>query len=307
MAAPTPSPSPLDFAPSPALAARIIADLAEPEATLASVAELHNISRATLTLWLNTADARARMLEIERGSAAHIRMTASLHLSTAIDTLVHILNDYRRSRNASSLSSSATPNPTDGPAVHPTGVLPLLPLAAALKADANSTRKAETARKAAYTLHRLCRYTPLTEEQIEADVKRHLQVQLRRAQLHNSQLHNSQLGNAHFQRAERLATQPPLPRHAQPEPPRSQHSQSNQSQPIQSRQAQPTPTPTSPAPPAHFTPAPHPTPFQPSTTKSTPSKPARASPASLLGAAGIAHRSPRALDPPLILAADNSP
>ncbi|MBX3366896.1 MAG: hypothetical protein KF912_06225 [Phycisphaeraceae bacterium] len=135
MVAPAP-PSPLDFHPDDALAHRIVADLAQPQATLASVAEAHNIPLATLALWLSTPRAAALFHTLESGACRHVRLTASLHLSTAVQTLLLVLDNFKRLH--------ATLEPTD----------PILLRAAAL------------ARIAAYHLYRLSRITPLTDEQI---------------------------------------------------------------------------------------------------------------------------------------------
>ncbi|MCW5768337.1 MAG: hypothetical protein KIT19_06615 [Phycisphaeraceae bacterium] len=134
------APEPGAFSPLPsisdALAARIIADLAEPQATLASVAEKHNIHIATLTLWLTTPRGVELLHALESGACRHVRLTASLHLSAAVETLLLILDNFKRLH--------ATLDPAD----------PIL------------IRAATHARIAAYHLYRLSRITPLTDDQI---------------------------------------------------------------------------------------------------------------------------------------------
>ncbi|MBX3315701.1 MAG: hypothetical protein KF902_02420 [Phycisphaeraceae bacterium] len=134
------APEPGAFSPLPSisdtLAARIIADLAEPQATLASVAEKHNIHIATLTLWLTTPRGVELLHALESGACRHVRLTASLHLSAAVETLLLILDNFKRLH--------ATLDPAD----------PIL------------IRAANHARIAAYHLYRLSRITPLTDDQI---------------------------------------------------------------------------------------------------------------------------------------------
>lgn len=96
---------PAPFTPGEALAHAIVRDLAEPTASLASVAAAHNIPLATLAPWLTTPRARDLMLTIERGACTHTRLVASLRLPAAVGALVHILDDYRAARRTSPTSA----------------------------------------------------------------------------------------------------------------------------------------------------------------------------------------------------------
>ncbi len=109
----------------------LLVALAEPTASLASVAQAHNISIADLALWLTTPQARDRMLLIESGACTHTRMAASLNLTKAAAALIRVLDNYR------ALADSLAP--TD----------PIL-----LRASTRAT-------KAAYHLYRLSRIVPV--------------------------------------------------------------------------------------------------------------------------------------------------
>ena len=119
----------------------ILQSLADPDASLASVARAHNITVAALTLWLARPDIQARVREMEAGAAAHVRLASSLNLSSAVRVLVRILDDF------DALSRTHTD-------------------AAARTADPDYIRASERARKAAYHLYRLSRVIPISESDL---------------------------------------------------------------------------------------------------------------------------------------------
>ncbi len=126
-------PSILVFNPDDELAAGIVRDLAEPGGSLDAVAKARGISLADLALWLTTPRARERMLTIEQGGCAHVRMAASLHLSKAVAALLRVLDTF---------NALAASRPADDPLV----------IRAALHAN-----------KAAYHLSRLSRIVPIDD------------------------------------------------------------------------------------------------------------------------------------------------
>jgi hypothetical protein len=114
----------------------LLHSLADPEASLASVARQFNIPLGSLTLWLARPDTQARVRELESGAATHIRLAASLNLSSAVRVLVRILDDFHT-------LARSNPDPK------------------ALPNDPNYIRASERARKAAYHLYRLSRLVPI--------------------------------------------------------------------------------------------------------------------------------------------------
>lgn len=118
-----------------AAAARIIRELAEPSASLDSVAQANGLAVADLALWLTTPAARERMLAIEGGGYAHVRMAASLKLSHAVGALLRVLDTF---------NALAASRPASEPLV---------------------IRAAIHANKAAYHLYRLSRIMPIDEAQ----------------------------------------------------------------------------------------------------------------------------------------------
>lgn len=131
---PNPLPAPvLDL--TDAAAARIIRELAEPTASLDTVAAANGLAVADLALWLTTPAARERMLAIEQGGYTHVRMAASLQLSRAVATLIRVLDTF---------NALAASRPADDPLV---------------------IRAAIHANKSAYHLYRLSRIVPIDETQ----------------------------------------------------------------------------------------------------------------------------------------------
>ncbi len=128
-----------DLPPGPVLnltdaaAVRIIRELAEPTASLDSVAAANGLAVADLALWLTTPAARERMLAIEQGGYAHVRMAASLKLSSAVTALLRVLDTF---------NALAASRPADDPLV---------------------IRAAIHANKAAYHIYRLSRILPIDE------------------------------------------------------------------------------------------------------------------------------------------------
>jgi hypothetical protein len=131
---PDPPPSPvLDL--TDAAAARIIRELAEPNASLDSVAAANGIAVADLALWLTTPGARERMLAIEQRRLRprpHGRLPQTLKAVTALLRVLDTFNALAASR------------PADDPLV---------------------IRAAIHANKAAYHLYRLSRILPIDETQ----------------------------------------------------------------------------------------------------------------------------------------------
>lgn len=131
--------SPLPSSPSlsHSVTESLLHSLADPEASLASVARRFNISLASLTLWLARPETQARVREMESGASTHIRLAASLNLSSAVRVLVRILDDFNT-------LARTNPDPT----------------------DADYIRASERARKAAYHLYRLSRLVPISESDL---------------------------------------------------------------------------------------------------------------------------------------------
>ncbi|MCW5769841.1 MAG: hypothetical protein KIT19_14290 [Phycisphaeraceae bacterium] len=116
----------------------ILTALADPDASLNSVARQFNISLATLTIWLARPDIQARVREMETGASTHTRLASSLNLSSAVRVLVRILDDF-----------NALARSKPDPATH--------------LSDPDYIRVSERARKAAYHLYRLSRIVPIDE------------------------------------------------------------------------------------------------------------------------------------------------
>ncbi|QYK47098.1 MAG: hypothetical protein KF838_09920 [Phycisphaeraceae bacterium] len=110
--------------------------LADPDASLNSVARQFNISLAALTIWLARPEIQARVREMETGASTHTRLASSLNLSSAVRVLVRILDDFHA-------LARSKPDPT----TH--------------LSDLDYIRASERARKAAYHLYRLSRIVPI--------------------------------------------------------------------------------------------------------------------------------------------------
>ena len=161
------------------LHSRILTDLCDPGASIVSVAGKYRIPADHLALWLTEPETRAKMLAIEAGGYAHTRMAASITLSSTVNVLHHIIQDYTSVREHARALLHASP-----PA-NPQSTLDRL-RAAEYKSDRVrgffpgeailggtsylaqrlEVRRAETVRRAALHLYRLSRIVPVNDARL---------------------------------------------------------------------------------------------------------------------------------------------
>lgn len=164
----------------PALHARILDDLADPGASLESVARFHKLSLYQLSTWVALPEVRERMLAIEKAGYAHTRMAASLVLSSAVHVLGTMIEDYaahrERQRALAAARAATAYDADDSPHYGSPSHLPPPRHAASAAASAFSPpsapsspieiRYAENARRAAQQLYRLSRIVPIDDSRL---------------------------------------------------------------------------------------------------------------------------------------------